>query len=443
MESVKNAIEIRNVTKDYGDFKLDSITFDVPEGSVCGFIGQNGAGKTTTIKLLLDVRAKDAGEIYVFGRDMSKESAAVREDIGVVFDEMGFNEYLTAKDINIIMRNIYKNWDEKTFFDYLKRFALPSKKKCGDFSRGMRMKLQIAVALSHNAKLLVMDEPTSGLDPIVRHEILEIFREFVLEENHTILLSTHITSDLEQIADEIVFINAGKIVLKGYKDELIEKHGILRCKKDERSMISDSLIVSEEDNSFGIQLLVNDRVACEKLYPKCVIRGEDKTMRGLIIKDMMSFRKRLVMVVFVTVAVVILAVMFSISARTGNLYDMIVPGPDTTEQEAATARDVFSYVFMMLMLLPMSAVGDTVKNMLFEDRLSGFTSVASVTPLTIGQRILSKIICFCGLYLAGAVLSIVISSLVSLFTDLVTFRQLFSIVIIGLSVCLIYTFLLF
>ena len=133
------------------------------------------------------------------------------------------------------------------------------------------------------------------------------------------------------------------------------------------------------------------------------------------------------MVVFVTVAVVILAVMFSISARTGNLYDMIVPGPDTTEQEAATARDVFSYVFMMLMLLPMSAVGDTVKNMLFEDRLSGFTSVASVTPLTIGQRILSKIICFCGLYLAGAVLSIVISSLVSLFTDLVTFRQLFSI----------------
>lgn len=166
-------------------------------------------------------------------------------------------------------------------------------------------------------------------------------------------------------------------------------------------------------------------------------------MRGLIIKDMMSFRKRLVMVVFVTVAVVILAVMFSISARTGNLYDMIVPGPDTTEQEAATARDVFSYVFMMLMLLPMSAFGDTVKNMLFEDRLSGFTSVASVTPLTIGQRILSKIICFCGLYLAGAVLSIVISSLVSLFTDLVTFRQLFSIVIIGLSVCLIYTFLLF
>ena len=166
-------------------------------------------------------------------------------------------------------------------------------------------------------------------------------------------------------------------------------------------------------------------------------------MRGLIIKDLMSFRKRLVVVVFVTVAVIILAVMFSISVRIGNLYKMIVPGPDTTELEAEYARNVFSYVFMMLMLLPMSAVGDTVKNMIFEDRLSGFTAVASVTPLTIGQRIMSKIICFCGLYLAGAVLSIVISSVVSLFTDLVTFRQLFAMVIIGLSACLIYSFLLF
>ncbi len=166
-------------------------------------------------------------------------------------------------------------------------------------------------------------------------------------------------------------------------------------------------------------------------------------MRGLIIKDLMSFRKRLVVVVFVTVAVIILAVMFSISARIGNLYKMTVPGPDTTELEAEYARNVFSYVFMMLMLLPMSAVGDTVKNMVFEDRLSGFTAVASVTPLTIGQRIMSKIICFCGLYLAGAVLSIVISSVVSLFTDLVTFRQLFAMVIIGLSACLIYSFLLF
>ena len=166
-------------------------------------------------------------------------------------------------------------------------------------------------------------------------------------------------------------------------------------------------------------------------------------MRGLILKDLMSFRKRFVTVVFVTVVTLILAVMFSISAKSGNLNTMIVPGSDMTAQEAEYARDVFSYVFMMLMILPMSAVGDTVKNMIFEDRLSGFTAVASVTPLTVRQRVLSKIITICGLYLAGAVLSIVISSLVSLFTDLVTFRQLFAVVIIGFSICLIYTFLMF
>ena len=286
MEGVKNAIEIKNVTKDYGDFKLDNISFDVPEGSVCGFIGQNGAGKTTTIKILLDVRAKDSGEVFVLGHDMSKDSAKAREDIGIVFDEMGFNEYLTAKDINIIMRNIYKNWDEKIFFDNLKKFSLPTRKKCGDFSRGMRMKLQIAVALSHNAKLLVMDEPTSGLDPIVRHEILEIFREFVLKEDHTILLSSHITTDLEQIADEIVFINGGKIILKGYKDELLEKHGILRCKKDEVGKISEPLIVQTTESSFGAEVLVNDRQACEKLYPKCVIEPAslEQIMLGYVSK---------------------------------------------------------------------------------------------------------------------------------------------------------------
>ena len=166
-------------------------------------------------------------------------------------------------------------------------------------------------------------------------------------------------------------------------------------------------------------------------------------MRGLIIKDLMSFRKGLVPVVFVTVATLILAVMFSISAGSGNLHMMIVPGPDTTQQEAETARDVFSYVFMLLMILPMGVVGDTVKNMLFEDRKTGFAAVASVTPLTIEQRILAKIICFCGLFLAGAVLSTVISSVVALFTDLVTFKHLFAIIIIGLSLSLIYTFLIF
>lgn len=223
MEEIKNVIEVKNVTKDYGDFKLDNISFSVPKGSVCGFIGQNGAGKTTTIKAILDVINVDEGEIFVFGQNIKEDSAKLREDIGVVFDEMGFHEFMTGKDINIIMKNIYKNWDEKVFFDYLKKFSLPAKKPCGDFSRGMRMKLQIAVALSHNAKLLIMDEPTSGLDPIVRNEIIQIFREFVEEEDNSILLSSHITGDLEKIADEVVFINGGRIILSGKKNELMGK----------------------------------------------------------------------------------------------------------------------------------------------------------------------------------------------------------------------------
>ncbi len=271
MEEIKNVIELKNVSKDYGDFKLDNISFSVPEGSVCGFIGQNGAGKTTTINLILDIIKRDSGEIKVFGENVSEKSAALRENIGVVFDEMGFHEFMTGKDINIMMKNIYKNWDEEAFFDYLKRFSLPAKKPCGKFSRGMRMKLQIAVALSHHAKLLVMDEPTSGLDPIVRNEMINIFREFVLNEDHSILLSSHITGDLEKIADEIVFIDGGKILLSGNKDEILEKHGILKCKKSELPMVSESLIVSFEESSFGAEVLINDRHAAARLYPEMVI----------------------------------------------------------------------------------------------------------------------------------------------------------------------------
>ena len=264
-------IELKNVKKDYGDFVLDNISFAVPTGSVCGFIGQNGAGKTTTIQIILDAIKRDAGEVYVFGKNINEGMAALKEDIGVVFDEMGFHDFLTPKQINTVMKNIYKNWDEDAFFDYLKKFSLPARKECGKFSRGMRMKLQIATAMSHKAKLLVMDEPTSGLDPIVRNEIIQIFREFVIEEDHSILLSSHITTDLEKIADEVVFIDAGKIVLSGNKDEILEKHGILRCKKDEVNEISNSLIVDIEVSSMGAEILINDKKAASKLYPEMVI----------------------------------------------------------------------------------------------------------------------------------------------------------------------------
>ena len=281
MKEINNVIELKNVVKDYGDFKLDHISFAVPEGSVCGFIGQNGAGKTTTINLILDIINRDEGEINLFGKPVDQDHAYVREDVGVVFDEMGFHEFMTAKDINIMMKNIYKIWDEKVFFEYLRKFSLPSKKKCGAFSRGMRMKLQIAAALSHKAKLLIMDEPTSGLDPIVRNEMIGIFRDFVVEEDHTILLSSHITGDLEKIADEVVFIDGGKIVLSGNKDEILEKHGILKCKKEEASKVSEALIVGVEEEAYSTSILVNDRHAAAKLYPDMVM--EEAALEDIMI----------------------------------------------------------------------------------------------------------------------------------------------------------------
>lgn len=275
-------LELKDVTKDYGDFKLDAVNLSVTRGGICGFIGQNGAGKTTTIQLILDIIKKDAGEIKVFGEDMETNGKELKERIGVVFDEMGFHDFLTATQISKMMGNIYRNWDEDVFFTYLEKFGLPRKKRCGAFSRGMRMKLQIAVAMSHGAELLIMDEPTSGLDPIVRNEILQIFQEFVMEENHTILLSSHITGDLERIADEVVFINKGKIVLAGNKDEILETHGLMKCKKDEVEMIDKNDIISVRPSAFCTEVLVSDRQACAKKYP-------NMTMEQTSLEEIMIF----------------------------------------------------------------------------------------------------------------------------------------------------------
>lgn len=290
MNENNNVIEFRNVVKDYGDFRLDNITFAVPEGCVCGFIGQNGAGKTTTIAMLLDVIGIDSGEVLLFGEPVDGKHEKLREDVGVVFDEMGFHEFLTPKQINKILKNTYKNWNEETFFDYLKKFSLPADKKCGAFSRGMRMKLQIAAALSHNAKLLVMDEPTSGLDPIVRNEILQIFREFETDENHTILLSSHITGDLEKIADEVVFIDGGKIVLAGNKDEILENHALVKCSNNDASAISESLVVYKQEGNYGAEVLVNDAETCRKLYPSMVI--EPATLEEIMLNYVNRAKKR-------------------------------------------------------------------------------------------------------------------------------------------------------
>ena len=269
---MKPVIELEHVVKDYGDFKLDDISFAVPQGCICGFVGQNGAGKTTTIQLILDVIKRDGGQLRVFGEEVVNKPQ-LKEDIGVVYDEMGFHEFMTPKQISKMMKYIYSNWDEERFFALLKQLSLPSRKKCGAFSRGMRMKLQIAVAMSHHAKLLIMDEPTSGLDPIVRNEILTLFQEYVIDEEHTIFLSSHITSDLERIADRIVFINGGRIVLEGDKDELLEMHGIMKCKKGQEEQIEQADVVSSSKSAFGVDVLVKDRQGCMQKYPKMIIEG--------------------------------------------------------------------------------------------------------------------------------------------------------------------------
>ncbi len=207
-----NIIEIKNLVKKYDNkFTLGSIDLEIPSGVIVGLIGENGAGKTTLIKSILNILKIDEGNIKIFNKDFNKEENTIKEDIGVVLDNMFFPEILTPKDINIVMKDIYKKWDEELFKKYLNDFGLNINKQIKTMSKGMRKKLEIATSLSHHPKFLILDEPTSGLDPVVRNEVLDIFLDFIQDEEHTILLSTHITSDLEHIADKIIFINKGKI----------------------------------------------------------------------------------------------------------------------------------------------------------------------------------------------------------------------------------------
>lgn len=252
-----NAIEIKNVTKNYSDFKLDNISFSFPSGSILGLVGENGAGKSTTINLIMNAISRDSGTIKVLGTDNeSKEFILTKDDIGVVLDEAYYPEVLTPKNVNVIMKNTYKNWDEELYFSYIKKFRLPIKKMFKDFSRGMRMKLAIAVALSHNPKLLILDEATSGLDPIVRDEILDIFNDFTRDETHSILLSSHIVSDLEKICDYIAFIHRGKLLFCEEKDRLLEEYAIVKMSKEDFKAIPSEAVKSKKESSFGVEALV-------------------------------------------------------------------------------------------------------------------------------------------------------------------------------------------
>ena len=267
MNDYTNAIEVKDLTKRYDGFTLDNLSFNVPGGSIMGFIGQNGAGKTTTINTILNIVKPDSGTVKVFGLDHIRDEKEIKKHIAAVFDELPFDDRLTASDINVIMREIYDQWDSDKFFTFLDRFQLPKKKKFGKFSKGMKMKMQIAAALSHNAKLLIMDEATTGLDPVVRNEILDIFFEFLQDEEHSILMSSHITSDLEKIADSVTFIDKGKLLISGCKDDILESHAILRCSRADYEALDKSDIVSARINDFSIDVMVSDADGCRRRYP--------------------------------------------------------------------------------------------------------------------------------------------------------------------------------
>ncbi len=254
----ENAIEINSLTKHYDGFTLDNVSLAVPRGSIMGFVGQNGAGKTTTIRALLGINRPDSGSIKLFGQSPDKNEAAIKSRIAVVFDELPFHECLNALQLDRIMGELYPKWDSGVFSAYLERFSLPRKKKFSQLSKGMKMKLQIAAALSHGAELLVMDEATSGLDPVVRSEMLDVFLEFIADEGHSILMSSHITSDLERIADSITFIHGGKILLSDQKDVILDDHRIIKCGADELSCIDSDDIISIRRSEFGCEVMVKN-----------------------------------------------------------------------------------------------------------------------------------------------------------------------------------------
>lgn len=252
-----NSIEVKNLTKSFGDFTLKDLSFNVPSGTIMGLVGENGAGKSTAIKLIMNTLKADNGEVSVLGAsNLSKEFTNLKQDIGVVLDEAYFPEVLNAKNINNIMKLIYKNWDENTYFEYIKKFSLPLTKIFKDFSRGMKMKLSIAVALSHNPKLLILDEATSGLDPMVRDEILDVFNEFTRDENHSIILSSHIISDLEKICDYICFIHKGEVLLVEEKDLLLEKYAVIKLTENQLETLPKDSIVRKTRTNFGYEVLV-------------------------------------------------------------------------------------------------------------------------------------------------------------------------------------------
>ena len=264
-----NAFMVSGLTKTYQAFVLDHVSFTVPGGSIVGLIGENGAGKSTTINAALGLIQKEDGVVSILNKE--ELDGDIKEQIGVVFDGSNYPEILSPRKLDRVMKNIYRTWDEQIYFDLLKQFSLPSDKQIKQFSKGMKMKLAISVAFSHHSKMLILDEATSGLDPVVRDDILDMLLGFVQDEEHSILVSSHITSDLEKVADYIVFIHEGKVVFEKPKDELVEQYGIIKCGAAQFDALDKADIIAYRKMDYEWQILVSDRERMQKKYPKALV----------------------------------------------------------------------------------------------------------------------------------------------------------------------------
>lgn len=264
-----DSILVTDLCKSLGDFTLDHVSFRVPQGRIVGFIGENGAGKSTTINLILDELSLDAGKIEVLGKNNSRCSA--RNDVGVVFDECNFHDVFNARIIGKILSGVFSAWNNELYYGYLKKFKIPEKKSIGSFSKGMKMKLSIICALAHSPKLLILDEATTGLDPVVRDEILDLFLDFIQDESHAIFFSSHITSDIQKIADYVILIHQGKVIFEEQKDDLVYHYGVLKCRRcDFPSLSPDDYLISHQTTT-GIECLVKDKELAKRKYKNMIV----------------------------------------------------------------------------------------------------------------------------------------------------------------------------
>lgn len=276
------AIQVKNLTKSYKDFTLDNISLDLPCGTVMGLIGENGAGKSTFINSLLNIVNAQYDRGIILGYDLKTQEKLIKEDLAVIFSDSHYDLSFTPLFVGKMLSKIYKNWNEKKYLDYLKRFGLPEKKRLKKFSTGMRVKLEFAAALSHEPKLLILDEATSGLDPVIRDEILDILREFTEEEDHAVLISSHITSDLDKIADYIAYIHEGKLRSVKTYDELQNDYGILNCGQELFDSLNQEDIAAYKKEAYSYRVLIKNKLKFRKVF--C-----DVSIENASIEDIMLF----------------------------------------------------------------------------------------------------------------------------------------------------------